>query len=1320
VPGALLLFSLCSGTAPVAAGDPPPIFGTSTVRGDLVVLEWDPSAARAAAGRGVPFTIAGFRLGPELRVDLVVEPFAVTTARTRFVLGQKGGPDRPFDFDARGMAFFRGAVRGRAGSHVFLALDERQATGSIDLGPAAGQYRLSNRGEGGLLLAAGEVSVFRARGAAALPPDIPLCDLHEWDGEPAGPSAPVEAAVGFSVGIKHLELAVDADYEFFELFGNTTDAMAFLVTLYAAMADVYVRDVDTWIELSYVRLWDDPDDLFNDVDPTPLWDFQDHWQTYMGSVQRDAAQLVSGRSDYPFGGQAFLSTLCGSAGYSVVGYMTGAFPDPSKPSPRAYDLMVTAHELGHNAGTGHTQDYGLDNCDNPNSTARRGGIMSYCSQTWSGGNANHDHRFESLIQEKIDNHVNSSSCIVADCNRNGVADSTDISQGAPDVNLNGIPDSCEDCNGNLVLDPTDIASAASTDLNANGVPDDCEPDCDGDGIPDDKEIADGATDAYGNDVPDACEADCNGNLVADYTEIQANMALDVDRDTVLDSCQDCDGDATPDHAALGGAHDVWVASGLDNSVLREFFATTGVKTRTSTGSSIQEGQDLIVAGDGRVLVTSRLDNRVAEFDLAGTYVGNLVPPSAGGLSAPAGLLLTPDGRLLVASRGTDSVLAYDGASGAPLGALVTPGSGGLVDPFGLTLGPNGNLFVTSDAGEVLEFDAADGSFAGVFVSAAGNGGLDQPRGLTFKGDGNLLVASYGTDEVLEYDGTTGAPLGQWAHVGTATNLTQVSPWGIRVGPNGNVFVIRTGEDFGSGVADDHHHENHMSANVVNLHLTNAQIYEYDALSGNFVRTHIGGNDHGMLFPTGFDFVPGWDVDCNANLLPDGCDLASGASEDTDESGVPDECETDCDANGVLDRLDVIPFGASLDCNANLVPDACDVAGGTDCDANGVPDECDPDCNGNGVADRCDIDAGIVTDCNGNDVPDQCEWLFAFESDQGWSTGGFGDDATQGGWERVNPNGTLAQPEYDRTPGDGRVCYVTGQSAVGASAGANDVDGGQTTLTSPALNLAGQPEAAIGYWRWFSNDVGPNPSQDVLVVQVSAGGLQWFTVETVGPAGTEASGGWFFHKFRVADFVTPSATTRVRFVASDEGGASTVEAAIDDFVVLPSCCQTAAACDDALACTLDSCNVPAGQCNSDVQSGSCAIDGLCYAEGDLNPADDCEACDDASPATWSDASPVEVEGVAVDGGSFLAWNDQGNGFVYDVAGGALSALHIDGDVSGAECIENDVAGTAWQDTRPDPAPGDGYYYLIRSQKTCGAGTYGNASSGAERIPVSDCP
>ena len=66
--------------------------------------------------------------------------------------------------------------------------------------------------------------------------------------------------------------------------------------------------------------------------------------------------------------------------------------------------------------------------------------------------------------------------------------------------------------------------------------------------------------------------------------------------------------------------------------------------------------------------------------------------------------------------------------------------------------------------------------------------------------------------------------------------------------------------------------------------------------------------------------------------------------------------------------------------------------------------------------------------------------------------------------------------------------------------ADDVDGGQTTLTSPLLDLGADPDPQIGYWRWFSNPQGVDPNTDVLVVEITDDGSNWIPVEIVGRDG----------------------------------------------------------------------------------------------------------------------------------------------------------------------------------------------------------------------------
>lgn len=146
--------------------------------------------------------------------------------------------------------------------------------------------------------------------------------------------------------------------------------------------------------------------------------------------------------------------------------------------------------------------------------------------------------------------------------------------------------------------------------------------------------------------------------------------------------------------------------------------------------------------------------------------------------------------------------------------------------------------------------------------------------------------------------------------------------------------------------------------------------------------------------------------------------------------------------------------------------------------------------------------------------------------------------TSGSWVRVDPRGTSAQPEDDNPAGTGTMCYVTGQGSVGGSVGEADVDGGPTRLISPVMALAGQ-DPTISYYRWFYNDDG----DDTLVVEVTGNGTTWVTVETV-----TNSPAWTQHSFRLADFVTPSNSVRIRFSTSDNPNNSITEAAIDDVLV----------------------------------------------------------------------------------------------------------------------------------------------------------------------------
>ncbi len=151
------------------------------------------------------------------------------------------------------------------------------------------------------------------------------------------------------------------------------------------------------------------------------------------------------------------------------------------------------------------------------------------------------------------------------------------------------------------------------------------------------------------------------------------------------------------------------------------------------------------------------------------------------------------------------------------------------------------------------------------------------------------------------------------------------------------------------------------------------------------------NNNGIL--DGCDINDGTSEDCNENGIPDECDIASGTSADVNANGIPDECECFCrgDVNrdGKVNADDGDPF---IDCFGKIVypghPCICadmngdGVVNGLDLAPFGARLECGPescsepfdDCNDNGVPDPCEIERGIAKDTNRNGIPDECECL----------------------------------------------------------------------------------------------------------------------------------------------------------------------------------------------------------------------------------------------------------------------------------------------------------------------------------------------------------
>jgi streptogramin lyase len=200
---------------------------------------------------------------------------------------------------------------------------------------------------------------------------------------------------------------------------------------------------------------------------------------------------------------------------------------------------------------------------------------------------------------------------------------------------------------------------------------------------------------------------------------------------------------------------------------------------TPTGGTSIMGLGTILTNNTTISVS---DASAIEGSDTLKFLDRFIPMGSGGLSRANGSVFGPDGNLYVASGDTNSILRYDGVTGAFKDAFVTSGSGGLQMPFGLTFGPDGNLYVASwGTGQVLRYDGSSGAFLGTVVS-----GLSLPIGLTFGPDGSLYIANRGTNEVLRYNNS-----GLSAFV-TAGSGGLSQPRKVVFGPDGNMYVASQG------------------------------------------------------------------------------------------------------------------------------------------------------------------------------------------------------------------------------------------------------------------------------------------------------------------------------------------------------------------------------------------------------------------------------------------------------------------------------------------------------------------------------------------------
>ena len=195
-------------------------------------------------------------------------------------------------------------------------------------------------------------------------------------------------------------IAVETDFEFYSIFGNTTDATDYIGDIMGYGSILYSQEVDTSWEIELIHLYTTAADPWNQTSSVcALFEFGRYWNDNFSAVDRTLVHMMSGKSagggvawvgvlcsgpfDYDHGGGCSLSPQTDNYGgdYGFSGSMTGSF-DIDNPAA-VWDIVVVTHEIGHNFNSPHTHCYNGISGPDPVDTCYSGQCSQgcYCGAT---------------------------------------------------------------------------------------------------------------------------------------------------------------------------------------------------------------------------------------------------------------------------------------------------------------------------------------------------------------------------------------------------------------------------------------------------------------------------------------------------------------------------------------------------------------------------------------------------------------------------------------------------------------------------------------------------------------------------------------------------------------------------------------------------------------------------------------------------------------------------------------------------------------------------------------------------------------------------
>ncbi|MEL7484378.1 MAG: M12 family metallo-peptidase, partial [Planctomycetota bacterium] len=388
-------------------------------------------------------TMVGFPISDGELVDLDLRRVRVFDTRAEFVSGNNPAQSAAELGRENRTLIYHGEVAGAPGSDAYLAITPTGTNGFIRIEgnthmissgkhSEAAQPRVFN-----LTTLPEGVIDWKEFQCSAIDPAT-MRDLNETEITPERveevmerlPLSPnVDAPSTFARGddgeledeCRIVNVAIELDAEFSSEFGGDDPQQALLdyvETLVGAVSFIYRRNINLEFNIIFTRDWvgqptdADPWEGLSTVDV--LFELRDEWTPTSAptGLAWQGVHLFSTRN--LGGGVAFLRAICNlDIAHAVSADMFATFPtdgdgNPADNNPGNWDVVVTAHEWGHNLGAPHTHGLvpvvdgcGLGSC----AGAENGTIMSYC-HLCPGGIGNIELNFaERILNEGIRPYV---------------------------------------------------------------------------------------------------------------------------------------------------------------------------------------------------------------------------------------------------------------------------------------------------------------------------------------------------------------------------------------------------------------------------------------------------------------------------------------------------------------------------------------------------------------------------------------------------------------------------------------------------------------------------------------------------------------------------------------------------------------------------------------------------------------------------------------------------------------------------------------------------------------------------------------------------